>query len=92
MSLTPEQAPPGTQKKWPGRLLRITLALFTFEVGIFLTVFPWTDYWSINYLQIAVPALQDIWDQPTFRGALTGLGIVNVYLACMQVVHSFRRS
>ena len=92
MSLTPEQAAPATQKKWPGRLLRITLALFTFEIGLFLAIFPWTDQWSLNYFQMAVPTLQEIWDQPAFRGALTGLGIVNIYLACMQVIESFRRS
>jgi hypothetical protein len=92
MSLTPEQAPPGTQKTWPRRLLHITLALFTFEIGLFLTIFPWTEYWNFNYFQMVIPALQSIWDQPAFRGALTGLGIVNIYLACMQVVQSFRRS
>lgn len=90
---TPPKAtePPETQKVWPKRLLRIALALFTFEVGLFLAIFPWTDYWSFNYFQVTIPGLQDLWEQPAFRGLLTGLGLVNVYLAFVQVVTAFRR-
>ena len=92
MSLTPEPSPPETQKAWPKRLLQVTLALFTFEIGLFLAIFPWTDYWSVNYFQLAIPGLQEIWDQPALRGVLTGLGLVNIYLACLQVVNAFRRT
>jgi hypothetical protein len=77
---------------WQRRLLRISLALFTFEVGIFLVLFPWTESWNVNYFQGLTPGLQDLWQQPSFRGALTGLGFVNIYIACLQFVHSFRRS
>jgi len=76
---------------WPRRLLQVSLALFTFEIGLFLVIFPWTEYWSFNYFQVVVPGLQDVWDQPAFRGVLTGLGLVNIYLACLQVVNAFRR-
>jgi hypothetical protein len=92
MSLTQEPSPPGTQKLWPRRLLQVSLALFTFEIGLFLTIFPWTEYWSSNYFQLVIPSLHDLWDQPAFRGLLTGLGLVNIYLACLQVVNAFRRS
>jgi hypothetical protein len=106
MSLTPEPSlpetqPPGpppretqpreTQKVWPKRLLQVSLALFTFEIGLFLVIFPWTDYWSFNYFQAVIPALQDAWNQPAFRASLSVLGLLNVYLACLQVVNAFRR-
>jgi hypothetical protein len=77
---------------WQRRLLRISLALFTFEVGLFLVIFPWTENWDVNYFQGLTPGLQDFWQNPSFRGALTGLGFVNIYIACLQVVHSFRRT
>jgi hypothetical protein len=92
MNLTPEPSPPETQKVWPRRLLQVSLALFTFEIGLFLAIFPWTEYWNTNYFQTIVPGLGDVWDQPAFRGFLTGLGLVNIYLACLQVVNAFRRS
>ena len=80
----------GSKVAWQRRLLRLTLALFTFEIGIFLVIFPWTSGWDVNYFQNLTPALQHLWPQPSFRGALTGLGFVNIYLACLQLVHSFR--
>jgi hypothetical protein len=78
-----------TKLGWQRRLLRISLALFIFEVGVFLVVFPWTDNWNVNYLQAFT---RELWYSPSFRGALTGLGFVNIYIACLQVAHSFHRS
>src|SRR5271169_6603109 len=72
---------------WQRRLLRISLALFTFEVGVFLVIFPWTESWDLNYFQSLTPNLQDLWQNPSFRGALTGLGFVNIYIACLQAIH-----
>jgi hypothetical protein len=77
---------------WQRRLLRISLALFIFEIGAFLVVFPWTENWNLNYFQTVAPSLQDLWYQPSFRGAITGLGFVNIYIACLQVIHTFRRA
>jgi hypothetical protein len=76
---------------WQRRLLRISVALFTLEVGLFLVFFPWTESWDVNYFQTLTPTLQELWKQPSFRGALTGLGFVNIYIACLQVIHSFRK-
>lgn len=81
----------GANSGWQKRLLRLTLALFTFEIGIFLVVFPWTDNWNTNYFQLLRP-LQDLWEQPSFRGALSGLGFVNIYIACLQVIYAFRKT
>jgi hypothetical protein len=81
-----------TKIGWQRRMLRISLALFIFEVGAFLVIFPWTENWNLNYFQSVTPAIQDLWYQPSFRGALTGLGFVNIYIACLQVIHSFRRT
>jgi hypothetical protein len=77
---------------WQRRLLRVSLALFIFEIGAFLIVFPWTENWNLNYFQTVTPSLQNLWYQPSFRGAVTGLGFVNIYIACLQVVYSFRRA
>jgi hypothetical protein len=78
---------------WQSRLLGICLAIFTFEIGLFLVIFPWMDdTWSINYMQTLLPALQNIWDDPYFRGALTGLGLVNIYISCLEMIRVFRRS
>ena len=78
-------------RNWQSRLLGICFAIFTFEIGLFLVVFPWLDNWSLNYFQELVPSIQEVWDDPYFRGAVTGLGLVNIYIALLQVVRLLRR-
>ena len=101
MSLTPEPAPIppstpvstiGTRSPRTPRLLRLCFALFAFEIGLFLTIFPWVDIWSLNFFSGWIPALENVWDEPFFRGAITGLGLVNIYVACAEVLRLFRRS
>jgi hypothetical protein len=77
---------------WDSRAVRICFAIFTFEVGLFLVIFPWTENWNLNYIQGLLPALEDVWVDPYFRGALTGLGCLNVYLSILEVVRLLRRS
>lgn len=84
--------PPSRSISWQSRLLRICFAIFTFEIGLFLVVFPWLDKWSLNYFQGVIASIQDIWDDPYFRGAITGLGLVNIYIAMLQVTRLLRRS
>ena len=112
MSLTPETTPPPETASEPeqvpalprgarvGRLRRrlwvVLFAIFAFEIGSFLVVFPWMDSWSLNHLPSFFPsyqiALQDVWDDPYFRGALSGLGLLNVYIALREIVQLIRRS
>jgi hypothetical protein len=87
-------APPEIPYKhsWQSRLLQISFAIFAFEIGIFLVVFPWLgDAWSSNYFDSFGPAFKAIWDGPYFRGAVTGLGFVNIYIGLLQVARMFRR-
>jgi hypothetical protein len=89
----PPARAPGTIRR---RLWIVLFALFAFEIGAFLVVFPWMDSWSLNHIpsffaanQIAV---QDFWDDPYFRSALSCLGFLNVYIALRQIVYLIRRS
>jgi len=88
----PVQQDPPAPRKWPGRLLNVCFAIFAFEIGIFLVVFPWMDdAWKINYFPALFPRLHSLWLDPYFRGALTGLGVVNVYVALWELVRALRR-
>lgn len=101
MSLTPDPAPTppstsgsqnGTRSTRTPRLLRLCFAIFTFEIGLFLAVFPWVEIWNTNYFSAWIPQLENVWGDPYFRGAITGLGLVNIYVACAEVLRLFRRS
>jgi hypothetical protein len=86
-------SPPKPQVSWQTRLLRICFVIFTFEIGLFLVIVPWMDEtWSLNTFQEMLPALQNVWIDPYFRGAITGLGLVNIYIASNEMVRLFRRA
>ncbi len=100
MSLTPDTAPeqepaaatPVETRR--GRLRRrlwmVCFALFAFEIGAFLVVFPWMDSWSLNHLPSLFPSiqsnLQDLWDDPFLKGGVSGLGMLNLYVSFRQVL------
>lgn len=50
-------------------------------VGAILAVVPWTGLWDANYLLHPYPALKTAALSAYARGAVTGLGLVNVLLA-----------
>ena len=91
---TPNSSPVPEQEAPPRRhwLLLLCFALFSFEIGIFLVVFPWMDNWTLIYFPGAFPRLEDLWDEPALKGALSGLGVVNIYVAILQLFRLFRRS
>lgn len=108
MSLTPEttptseaardSAPPALPRSVSGlrrRLWVILFAIFAFEIGTFLVVFPWMDSWTLNHLPTFVPGheiqLQDLWDEPYFRASLSCLGLLNVYIALREALQLIRR-
>ncbi|MEO5924756.1 MAG: hypothetical protein ABIR70_13105 [Bryobacteraceae bacterium] len=72
------------------KILRYCFALFTFEVGLFLVIFPWTDTWLFNYFQDYNALFRDIWEDPYFRGGISGLGFVNLYLATSEFLRTLR--
>jgi hypothetical protein len=50
-------------------------------VGIVLVFAPWTPLWDSNWLLQLWPGLRGLGLSPFTRGAVTGLGLVNVLLA-----------
>ncbi|RPJ59855.1 MAG: hypothetical protein EHM24_27580 [Acidobacteria bacterium] len=55
----------------------IVVAYFI-EVGLLLIVVPWSAFWQRNYFLEISPALAAVAGNPFVRGAVTGLGVVNV--------------
>jgi hypothetical protein len=90
---TPPEIPPQESARRNRRrvIAGLFFALFAFEIGLFLVVFPWMDNWDLNYFQAVLPSLRDTWNDPYFRGAVTGLGFINIYIAILQVFYLIRR-
>jgi hypothetical protein len=86
-----DQAPRAPVRFWHRRVWAVCFTIFALEIGLFLVVFPWMDSWDINHFQRWFPRLQDFWEDPYLRGAVSGLGLVNVYIACAEVIRLIRR-
>jgi hypothetical protein len=69
------------------RLLRVVLLLLWLELGLMLILIPWSDMWDINYFLYQYPALALIIKNAYVRGAVSGLGLMNVLFA----LEAFRR-
>jgi hypothetical protein len=89
-------APRVAGPKWFRRLSAVLFVVFCFELGLFLLIYPWTDAWADNYFSVAVPdsalaTWRTLWNNPYVRGAVSGLGLVNVWIAIAEVFRMFAR-
>ena len=69
------------------RILRVVMLLFWLELGLALILVPWSDAWEANYFLYQYPALGFFLKSPFLRGAISGLGFMNVILS----LGAFRR-
>ena len=69
------------------RLLRVVLLMAWLEIGLTLILVPWSDIWEANYFLYQYPGLGIFVKNPFLRGAISGLGLINVLLS----VGAFRR-
>jgi len=73
------------KRTWVQKLGTLLFVLVSFEVGAFLLLFPWMEYWDHNSIAALAPWMRDVWDSAYFRGALSGLGLVNIYIALAEI-------
>gem|GEM_PF-417412 len=77
---------------WGRRIEKVILTIFCLQVGILLLFFPWMTGWDTNYFFDFTGTLKPLFMSPYFRGAVSGLGVLNLYLALvesMEVIGSF---
>ena len=67
------------------RLLRVVLILLCFEIGVVLFLIPWSAFWERNYFLDRYPALIPYVLNPYFRGAVSGLGVLDVAIAATMI-------
>jgi hypothetical protein len=81
----PNEAPVHIRHTWYHKLGILLFIIVCFEVGAFLTVFPWTPQWDSNSVASLFPMLRELWASSYFRGALSGLGLLNIYISLGEV-------
>jgi len=58
-------------------------------MGLLLILIPWSAFWDRNYFAQAVPWMREVLTSNYVRGAVTGLGLINVYSALMALADLF---
>lgn len=96
-SPTPGSLP--RRPSWFQRVASVLFIVFCLELGLFLLIYPWTDSWSSNYFsylgQSSIgpirlqPALHLFWNNSYLRGAVSGLGLVNIWVAVAEALRMY---
>jgi hypothetical protein len=63
----------------------VLLSLYLLEAGLLLILAPWTQFWDRNYFSALAPVLAAWIAHPYVRGAVTGVGIVSVVAALVEI-------
>ncbi|GAC1621893.1 MAG: hypothetical protein PVS2B2_23250 [Candidatus Acidiferrum sp.] len=63
------------------RILRALSVVICFEMGAMLLYLPWTAYWEQNYFLSHHPVLMPFFLHPSFRGVVSGIGLLDILLA-----------
>ena len=71
--------------RWYHKMSAVLLITFCLEIGLYLLILPWTEYWDSNFFAGWVPELRQYWTNTYFRGAVSGLGVVNLYISFVEI-------
>ena len=63
------------------RVLRVVLLLLWLSLGLALILVPWSEVWDMNYFLYQYPALAFLVRNFFLRGAISGLGLLNILFA-----------
>ena len=69
--------------RWYHKAGAVLFITFCLDIGLFLLIFPWTDSWE-DFAAFA-RAWRPYLDNMYIRGALSGIGVVNLYISLGEV-------
>ncbi len=72
---------------WLQRIFVSTYVLFCVVLGLWLVVLPWTSSWFPAGFVSRWPALQELLQSGFVRGAVSGLGLVDIWCGVLEVIH-----
>jgi hypothetical protein len=67
------------------RMFSAMLVVVLCIMGAILFYLPWTSIWEKNYFLSHFPSLMRILLHPAFRGAVSGLGVLDIFLAVNMI-------
>ena len=83
----PSISPSGDGKPRPGAV-KIFWRIVHVATGVILVWLPLTGAWENNLALLFWPQIEPIVFNPFFKGAVRGLGIVNILIGVHDVIHA----
>jgi hypothetical protein len=77
--------------RWYHKLGAVAGSVFCFELGAFLLIYPWIADWNLNAAYFPAWS-RDLWASAYVRGAVSGLGLLNIYISLVEVLRLRRFS
>jgi len=71
---------------WLQRVFVVVYVLFCIDLGLVLITVPWTRFWFNDGWMAQWPNLQHLMQQGFVRGAVSGLGLLDVWLGVLEAV------
>jgi hypothetical protein len=91
----PPLPPPKTARllRWHRLILGWCFVLFAIELGFVLLWFPWWDgHWEMHWVALQGPEWREFWMNRYFRGLMSGLGLLNLWVGFGEMVKLLRGS
>jgi hypothetical protein len=67
------------------RLVRALFVVYVLEAGAFLTLAPWSRYWTQHVVTRSPARARAFLDSPYFRSFLLGLGLLHLWAAASEI-------
>ncbi|MBI3209180.1 MAG: hypothetical protein HYZ37_09815 [Candidatus Solibacter usitatus] len=83
---------PHMEYRWYHKVAAVVFAIFVFDLGLFLLIFPWMEGWEHNFFATWREPLRALWMNSYFRGTVSGVGLVNIFLSFVEVARLRRFS
>ncbi len=65
------------------------MVAFFLEAGLLLILLPWSSYWERNYFAVAMPWIVPTLVNPFVRGAVSGVGLLNLLAGFSELAPVF---
>jgi hypothetical protein len=81
-------ASPAGDHKPRSRFMKIFWRIAHIAAGVILAWLPWTGAWENNLTLLLWPQIGPVVFNPFFKGAVIGLGIVNILIGIHDVIYT----
>ena len=72
---------------WLQRAFLVVYVLFCVVLGLLLVELPWTNLWFEDGSMMRWPAFRHLLQHGFVRGAVSGLGFIDIWMGIMEAVH-----